>query len=68
MNAIIKTQVIKTDKQIVSELIDVCHKQNELIFSTRKRIYNLEHDHKITKLFYIVTTLLLLIGLAVING
>ena len=43
MNAEKQTQV----KSPTMQLIDVCQKQNELIFATRKRLFKLEHNFRL---------------------
>ena len=44
MNAEKQTQV----KNPTMQLIDHCQKQNELIFATRKRLFKLEHNFRLT--------------------
>ncbi len=68
MNAEKKTQV-RTTSDNVRELIDICQRQNELIFATRKRLFNLEHNFRLSILTVaIVGSVTALMGLAVING
>jgi len=43
MNAEKQTQV----KSPTMQLIDHCQKQNELIFATRKRLFNLENNFRL---------------------
>ncbi len=47
MNAEKKTQV-RTTSDNVRELIDICQRQNELIFATRKRLFKLEHNFRLS--------------------
>ena len=65
MNAEKQTQV----KSPTMQLIDVCQKQNELIFATRKRLFNLEHNFRLCLVFTaIVLSTTALMGLVVVNG
>ena len=65
MNAEKQTQV----KSPTMQLIDHCQKQNELIFATRKRLFNLEHNFRLCLVFTaIVLSTTALMGLVVING
>ena len=65
MNAEKQTQV----KSPTMQLIDVCQKQNELIFATRKRVFALEHSFRLTILAVAVLgSIIVLTALGVING
>jgi len=65
MNAEKQTQV----KSPTMQLIDVCHRQNELIFATRKRLFKLEHNFRLCLVFTaIVLSTTALMGLVVVNG
>ena len=65
MNAEKQTQV----KSPTMQLIDVCQKQNELIFATRKRLFKLEHNFRLTILAVaVVGSIIVLTLLGVVNG
>ena len=65
MNAEKQTQV----KSPTMQLIDVCHRQNELIFATRKRLFKLEYNFRLCLVFTaIVLSTTALMGLVVVNG
>ena len=68
MNA---TQDASNDAQnkINTQLIDYNKTQNDLIFSTRERLFKLEHSFRLLILAVAITgSVLALTGLAVING
>jgi len=65
MNAEKQTQV----KSPTMQLIDVCQKQNELIFATRKRLFKLEHNFRLLIAGISITLITTgLMGLVVVNG
>jgi cell division protein FtsL len=65
MNAEKQTQV----KSPTMQLIDHCQKQNELIFATRKRLFKLEHNFRLTILAVaVVGSIIVLTLLGVVNG
>ena len=65
MNAKKQTQV----KSPTMQLIDHCQKQNELIFATRKRLFKLEHNFRLTILAVaVVGSIIVLTLLGVVNG
>jgi cell division protein FtsL len=65
MNAEKQTQV----KSPTMQLIDHCQKQNELIFATRKRLFKLEHNFRLTILAVaVVGSIIVLTLLGVLNG
>ena len=65
MNAEKQTQV----KSPTMQLIDHCEKQNELIFATRKRLFKLEHNFRLTILAVaVVGSIIVLTLLGVVNG
>ena len=65
MNAEKQTQV----KNPTMQLIDHCQKQNELIFATRKRLFKLEHNFRLTILAVaVVGSIIVLTLLGVLNG
>ena len=61
MNAEKQTQV----KSPTMQLIDHCQKQNELIFATRKRLFQVEQNNKIS--FVLIGILTLAVLLLAIN-
>ena len=67
MNAEKQTQV----KSPTMQLIDHCQKQNELIFATRKRLFNLEHKQKTETLLFsglIAIQFIMVVALVVSHG
>ena len=46
MNENINSSISDTKDSVVMKLIDLSEKQNDLIFSTRKRLFNLEKTQK----------------------
>ena len=67
MNATKQTQVTSPTMQ----LIDHCQKQNELIFATRKRLFNLEHKQKTETILFsglIAIVYIMAIALVVSHG
>ena len=53
------------------QLIDHCQKQNELIFATRKRLFNLEHKQKTETILFsglIAIVYIMAIALVVSHG
>jgi hypothetical protein len=67
MNAEKQTQV----KSPTMQLIDVCQKQNELIFATRKRLFNLEHKQKTETILFsglIAIQFIMVVALVVSHG
>ena len=63
MNAEKQTQV----KSPTMQLIDHCQKQNELIFATRKRLFNLEHKQKTeTILFFGLIAIVYIMAVALV--
>jgi hypothetical protein len=55
--------------EVINKLIDYNSTQNDLIFKTRKRLFNLEHNFRLLILtIAIVGSVTALMGLAVING
>ena len=67
MNAEKQTQV----KSPTMQLIDHCQKQNELIFATRKRLFNLEHKQKTETILFsglIAIQFIMVVALAVSHG
>ena len=53
----------------ISKLIDLSEKQNELIFATRKRLFQLEHSFRLTILAVaVVGSIIVLTLLGVLNG
>ena len=65
MNAEKQTQV----KSPTMQLIDVCQKQNELIFATRKRLFKLENNFRLLIAGISITLITTgLMGLVVVNG
>ena len=65
MNAEKQTQV----KSPTMQLIDHCQKQNELIFATRKRLFKLEHNFRLSIVTISITLLTTaLMGLVVSYG
>ena len=59
----------KMQNDINRQLISYNEKQNDLIFSLRKRLFELEHNFKLLVLAIAVAgSVLALTGLAVING
>ena len=67
MNAEKQTQV----KSPTMQLIDHCQKQNELIFATRKILFNLEHKQKTETILFsglIAIVYIMAIALVVSHG
>jgi len=67
MNAEKQTQV----KSPTMQLIDHCQKQNELIFATRKRLFNLEHKQKTETILFsglIAIQFIMVVALVVSHG
>ena len=67
MNAEKQTQV----KSPTMQLIDHCQKQNELIFATRKRLFNLEHKQKTETFLFsglIAIQFIMVVALVVSHG
>jgi hypothetical protein len=59
----------KMQNDINKKLISFNDKQNDLIFSTRSRLFKLEHNFRLLILAVAITgSVLALTGLAVING
>ena len=59
----------KMQNEINKKLISFNDKQNDLIFSTRSRLFKLEHNFRLLILAVAITgSVLALTGLAVING
>ena len=59
------------NKSFDQKLIDIISQQNELIFSTRKRLFNLEHKQKTETILFsglIAIVYIMAIALVVSNG
>jgi len=55
--------------EVINKLIDYNSTQNELIFSTRKRLFQLEHSFRLTILAVAVLgSIIILTTLGVFNG
>ena len=66
------TNATKTDasnSKVIDKLLDYNSKQNDLIFATRKRLFKLEHNFRLTILAVaVVGSIIVLTLLGVVNG
>ena len=59
------------NKSFDQKLIDIISQQNDIIFSTRKRLFNLEHKQKTENILVfglIAIQLIMVVALAVVHG